>query len=125
MRAISLVLPTFALPFKVFLLPFAVFFPGLLCDTTIVAENIAYPLYGLILAAAIPGWKRNKWLWFYAAVIAASIVKVPMLLGSPYIEEGKPPTRRVSPGCDRERASRPPERSVGVRGSRSRTRADR
>lgn len=63
----------------VFLLPFAVFFPGLLCDTTIVAENIAYPLYGLILAAAIPGWKRNKWLWFYAAVIAASIVKVPML----------------------------------------------
>jgi hypothetical protein len=63
----------------IFLLPFAAFFPGLLSDVTIVAENIAYVLYGLILATAIPGWKRNKWTWFYVAVVAASVVKVPML----------------------------------------------
>jgi hypothetical protein len=63
----------------IFLLPFAAFFPGLLCDTMILSGNVAYLLYGLILAAAIPGWKRNKWLWFYLAVIAASICKAPML----------------------------------------------
>lgn len=63
----------------VFLLPFAAFFPGLLADITIVVGNVAYPLYGLILCAAIPGWKRNRWLWFYVAVIAASILKAPML----------------------------------------------
>ncbi len=63
----------------IYLLPFAAFFPGLLADITIVVGNIAYPLYGLILSAAIPGWKRNKWLWFYLAVLAASICKIPML----------------------------------------------
>jgi hypothetical protein len=63
----------------IFLLPFAAFFPGLLCDTTILAGNVAYLFYGLILAAAIPGWKQNKWFWFYLAVLAASICKAPML----------------------------------------------
>lgn len=63
----------------VFFLPFAAYFPGLLGDTTILLGNIGYILYGLILAAAIPGWKRNRWLWFYLAVIAASIFKAPML----------------------------------------------
>jgi hypothetical protein len=63
----------------VFLLPFAAFFPGLLCDQTILSGNLAFILYGLVLTAAIPGWRQNKWLWFYAAVLAASICKPPML----------------------------------------------
>jgi hypothetical protein len=63
----------------IFLLPFAAFFPGLLCDQTILSGNMAFILYGVILAAAIPGWKRERWLWFYLAVLAASICKAPML----------------------------------------------
>ncbi len=63
----------------IFLLPFAAFFPGLLADVTIVAGNVAYFLYGLVLAAAIPGWKRNKWFWFYVAVIFVALFKAPML----------------------------------------------
>jgi hypothetical protein len=62
-----------------FLLPFAAFFPGLLCDQTILSGNLAFIFYGLALTAAIPGWRQNKWLWFYAAVLAASICKPPML----------------------------------------------
>jgi hypothetical protein len=63
----------------IFLLPFAAFFPGLITDIAIVSGNVAYILYGLVLAAAVPGWKRNQWIWFYAAVIVASIFKAPML----------------------------------------------
>jgi|GEM_PF-912797 len=63
----------------IYLLPFVAFFPGLLSDWTILSGNVAGILYGLILAAAVPGWKRDKWLWFYVAVFAASIWK-PQLL---------------------------------------------
>ncbi|MGC9159142.1 MAG: hypothetical protein ACP5FH_09135, partial [Terracidiphilus sp.] len=63
----------------VFLLPFAAFFPGLLADESILYGNLAYLLYGLILTAAVPGWKENKWLWFYLAVVFASIFKPPMM----------------------------------------------
>jgi hypothetical protein len=63
----------------VYLLPFVAFFPGLLGDVTILVGNIAYILYGLVLLAAIPGWKRNRWFWFYVAVIIAFSCKAPML----------------------------------------------
>jgi hypothetical protein len=63
----------------IFLLPFVAFFPGLVGDIAIVSGNVAYILYGLILLAAFPGWKRNQWSWFYIAVIFASIFKSPML----------------------------------------------
>jgi len=63
----------------IYLLPFAAFFPGLLGDATILCGNLAYLLYGLILAAAIPGWKQNKWSYFYLAVLTASVFKAPML----------------------------------------------
>lgn len=63
----------------VFLLPFAAFFPGLLADQSILCGNIAYLLYGLLLTAAISGWKQNKWLWFYLAVVFASIFKPQMM----------------------------------------------
>ena len=63
----------------VFLLPVVVFFPGLITDDAILSGNLAYVFYGLILTAAVPGWKRGRWSWFYLAVLAASIFKAPML----------------------------------------------
>ena len=66
-------------PWLVLMLPLVAFFPGLIVDDVILSGNVAFILYGLILAAAVPGWKRNHWLWFYIAVVAASIFKMPML----------------------------------------------
>lgn len=63
----------------VWLLPFVAFFPGLLTDMTILSGNIAFLLYGPILWAAITGWKRERWFWFYVAVVVASFFKNPML----------------------------------------------
>jgi len=63
----------------VVMLPAIAFFPGLVTDDTILSGNIGYVLYGLVLAAAVPGWKRGRWFWYYVAVVAASIVKIPLL----------------------------------------------
>jgi hypothetical protein len=63
----------------VMLLPAVVFFPGLITDDVILSGNVAYILYGVILAAAVPGWKRGSWRWYYIAVLAASIFKAPFL----------------------------------------------
>jgi hypothetical protein len=62
-----------------FLAPAAPFFPGLLQTSTLMCGNIAYILYGLIFVAALLGWRRGKWHWFYAATLAASCFKIPML----------------------------------------------
>ena len=61
------------------ILPAVIFFPGLITDDVVLSGNISYILYGLILLAATRGWKRGAWGWYYAAVIAASVVKTPML----------------------------------------------
>ena len=61
------------------LLPVAVFFPGLVTDDVILSGNVAYILYGMVLAAAVAGWKRGSWSWFYAAVLVASAFKAPFL----------------------------------------------
>lgn len=61
------------------MLPAVAFFPGLIVDDVILSGNAAYILYGLILAAAVPGWKSGRWFWYYLAVLAASICKAPML----------------------------------------------
>jgi len=63
----------------VFLLPAVAFFPGLLNHDVLLSGNIVYLLYGLILAAAVSGWKRNRWRWFYLAVLVASCCKAPLL----------------------------------------------
>lgn len=63
----------------VLLLPAAVFFPGMVTDDVILSGNVAYILYGVVLAAAVAGWKRDRWLWYYIAVLAASIFKAPLL----------------------------------------------
>ena len=60
-------------------LPAVAFFPGLVTDDAILSGNVSYILYGLVLAAAVPGWKRSQWFWYYVAVVAASIVKPPSL----------------------------------------------
>lgn len=62
-----------------FVLPFTVLFPGLLCDDVILSANFVYILYGLVLAAAVPGWKRGEWHWYYLAVLAAAVFKAPLL----------------------------------------------
>jgi hypothetical protein len=62
-----------------YLLPAVPFFPGLLNHDVVLSGNIAYLLYGLILGAAVRGWQRNRWGWYYLAVLAASICKMPLL----------------------------------------------
>ena len=59
--------------------PVIAFFPGLLVSDVIVSGNLAYILYGLMLAAAALGWKRQRWVWFYLAVLVAACVKVQLL----------------------------------------------
>jgi hypothetical protein len=62
-----------------YLVPAAAFFPGLLQNGTILSGNIAYLLYFVVLFTALAGWRRGAWIWFYAAVLAASCIKPPLL----------------------------------------------
>jgi hypothetical protein len=62
-----------------FALPAVIFFPGLITDDVILSANLVYLLYGAVFAAAVLGWKRDRWFWYYAAVVAASIFKAPLL----------------------------------------------
>ena len=59
--------------------PAAAFFPGLLVQEALLSGNVAYILYGLILVAAVAGWRRGEWRWFYLATLAASCCKAPLL----------------------------------------------
>lgn len=61
------------------MLPWVAFFPGLLNEKTILCGNVVYIFYGLILVAAVQGWKHGRWLWYYLAVLAASVFKMPLL----------------------------------------------
>ena len=74
------------------MLPAIIFFPGLVTDDAILSGNVAYLLYGAILAAATVGWKHGRWFWYYIAVLAASIFKTPFLVFLAFpvlIESGK------------------------------------
>ncbi len=62
-----------------FVYPVAFYFPGLLNNDVVLSGNIAYLLYGLILTAAVPGWKRNHWTAYYITVLVASCCKAPLL----------------------------------------------
>jgi hypothetical protein len=59
--------------------PLAIFFPGLMPDDVILSGNIAYICYGLIFTAAVLGWRRGVWRWFYLAVLFAACFKLPFL----------------------------------------------
>jgi hypothetical protein len=63
----------------IYLAPAAAFFPGFLQNGTVLSGNIAYILYFAVLCGALAGWRRGAWTWFYAAVLAASCIKAPML----------------------------------------------
>lgn len=41
--------------------------------------NIASILYCLAFAAAVPGLRKDKWMWFYLAVFLAAIIKITFL----------------------------------------------
>jgi hypothetical protein len=60
--------------------PFAVFFPGLLCDDVWLHGNIVFLLYALLFSAAYWGWKREQWRYFYGALLIATYFKIPMLI---------------------------------------------
>lgn len=62
-----------------YIVPILVFFPGLLVSDAITAGNLAYILYGLMLAAAAYGLRHQRWNWFYMAVLASACVKVHLL----------------------------------------------
>ncbi|MGA3010844.1 MAG: hypothetical protein ABSD72_11350 [Terracidiphilus sp.] len=62
-----------------FLAPAAAFFPGLLQHDAVMSGNLAFILYGLIFLAALLGWRRGRWRWFYVAVLIASCFKAPYL----------------------------------------------
>jgi hypothetical protein len=63
----------------VLLAPAVVFFPGLLQLDNIYSGNIAYLAYGAIFAAALVGWRRGHWKWFFLAVLVASFCKATFL----------------------------------------------
>ena len=62
-----------------YFVPLVIFFPALMPDEVILSGNVAYIFYGLLFPAAIVGWKRGNWRWFYLAVLVASCFKVPFL----------------------------------------------
>jgi hypothetical protein len=62
-----------------FLLPFLAFFPGLLYRDSVLGGNLAFVLEGLVMAAAVQGWKRGRWHWYYLAVVLISVFKPPLL----------------------------------------------
>jgi len=54
--------------------------PLYLGEEVLFATNIASICYFLIFVTAIPGLRRNRWIWFYAAIILASSLKIIFLL---------------------------------------------
>jgi glycosyl transferase family 87 len=59
--------------------PLAIFFPGLMTGDVILSGNVACIFYGSIFTAAVLGWKRGIWRWFYLAVLLAGCFKLPLL----------------------------------------------
>ena len=63
-----------------FVFPLVMFFPAFVPSDTLLSGNIAIPMYGAVLAAAVRGWRTGRWGIFFTAVIGASLLKPPMLL---------------------------------------------
>lgn len=59
--------------------PAAAFFPGLLETKAFFSGNLVYILYGVVLSAAVLGWRYDRWKWSYAATLVASCFKAPLL----------------------------------------------
>jgi hypothetical protein len=64
-----------------FVFPLVMFFPAFVPSDTLLSGNIAIPIYGAVLAAAVRGWRKQRWEVFFAVVVAAvSLLKPPMLV---------------------------------------------
>ncbi len=63
-----------------FVFPLVMFFPAFVPSDTLLSGNLAIPMYGAMLAAAVRGWHEERWGVFYAVVVAASLLKPPMLV---------------------------------------------
>jgi len=85
-----------------YLAPAIVFFPGLLISESgvIASGNLAYILYGAMFAGAAWGWKRDRWNWFYLAVLVSACAKVQLLtmLAIPLLCGGRPWRRTLLTG---------------------------
>jgi len=66
-------------PYLLYFAPLTIYFPGGLANGIVLGGNIAYIFYGVVLLAAVLGWRRGTWIWFYLAVLAASCFKAPLL----------------------------------------------
>jgi hypothetical protein len=66
-------------PIFLLLAPAAIFFPGLVQNDALFSGNVSYILYGLVLGAAVVGWRKDQWGWFYVATLLAACFKAPML----------------------------------------------
>ena len=62
-----------------YLAPVAAFFPGFLASGIVLSGNVAYIFFGAALVAAVHGWERGRWRWFYLVVVIASCFKAPFL----------------------------------------------
>jgi hypothetical protein len=63
-----------------FVFPLALFFPAFVPSDTLLSGNLAIPMYGAVLAAAVRGWRKGRWRLFFAVVLATSLLKPPMLV---------------------------------------------
>lgn len=59
--------------------PASIFFPGFLGSDIVMSGNIAFILYGAVLACVGRALKTGRWRWFYVAVVIASCFKAPLL----------------------------------------------
>ena len=63
-----------------FVFPLVMFFPAFVPSDTLLSGNLAIPMYGAMLAAAVRGWREERWGVFFAVVVATSLLKPPMLV---------------------------------------------
>jgi hypothetical protein len=63
-----------------FVFPLAMFFPAFVPSDTLLSGNIAIPIYGALLAAAVRGWRKQRWGVFLVVTVAVSLFKPPLLL---------------------------------------------
>lgn len=61
------------------IVPAVIFFPGLLQNDTILSGNVVIIFYGLVLTAAVLGWRTGRWRCCYLAILLASCFKLPLL----------------------------------------------
>jgi hypothetical protein len=70
--------------------------PRFFAERMMISGNVATLLYALILAAGIPGMRRNRWALFYLAITLAAVAKpaflalliLPLLAGSRQLLQG-------------------------------------